>query len=314
MSITPAALLARDHANDSLGTPFSNVSPYLIDFFTVAFLFVLYRYGAGGGEVRLLVVGYLIVAIMAVWGALRSLAICRYITDTPKSKVQSAAQGFVELQGECDFFGNRECQGFMSGPPCVWHRYSIIRLTGWPLQIGASRIPFVLSDGTASCVINPIGAKVISSSKRTWTENGKRFSSRYIYPGATMYVLGELRTRSTENHSRKRTEVSKLLAIWKKDRRWLNDEFDTNSDGVIDSNEWEAVRGRAEVVTQRLMEANAADPVNHMIGKPKNGMPFIISDRDPTPLAKTFMGLSVINVLVAVGSFVYAGSLFGGVW
>lgn len=312
MSTTPAALLARDHANDSLGTPFSNVSPYLIDFFTLAVLFALYRYGVGGGSVKILAIGYSVVATLAVWGALRSLAICRFITDTPKSKVQSAAQGFVELQGQCDFFGNRECQGFMSGPPCVWHRYSIVRLTGWPLQIGASRIPFVLSDGTGSCVINPVGAKVISSSTRTWTENGKRFSSRYIHPGATMYVLGELRTRSTENHSRKRTEVSKLLAIWKKDRRWLNDEFDANSDGVIDSHEWEAVRGRAEVVTERLMEANASDPVNHMIGKPKNGMPFIISDRDPTPLAKTFMGLSIINVLVAVGAFVYACLLLGG--
>lgn len=312
MSITPAALLARDHTNDSLGSPFTNVSPYLIDFFTFIFLFVLYRYGVGGGDVIVLAAGYLVIALMAVWGALKSLAISQYINDTPKSKLHSAAQGFVELQGQCDFFGNRESQGFMSGPPCVWHRYSIIRLTGWPLQIGASRIPFVLSDGSGSCVINPAGAKVISSSTRTWTENGKRFSSRYIYPGANIYVLGELRTRSTESHSRKRTEVSRLLAIWKKDRRWLNDEFDANSDGVIDSDEWEAVRDRAEVVTRRLMEASASDPVNHVIGKPKNGMPFIISDRDPAPLAKNFMGLCLMNVMVATGCFVYACLLFSG--
>lgn len=312
MNVTPESLLARDQSNDSLGTPFTNVSPYLIDLITLSIIAGLYRYSTNGGSDAVTAVGLLSAALMATWGALRALAICRFIIDTPKSKLQSAAQGFVELQGSCDFYGNRQCQGFMSGPPCVWHRYTILRLSGTSFQMGASSIPFVVTDDTGSCVINPVGAKVISSSTRTWTEGGKRFSSKYICPGADIYVLGELRTRGgSDSAFHEGIEVSKLLSIWKKDKRWLNEEFDTNGDGTIDCHEWEAVRGRAAVVSRRLFEERASAAVDNVISKPKNGMPFIISDRDPTPLGNAFRLLSYANMVVAVGCFVWACQLLG---
>lgn len=313
MSATPESLLAQHHSNDSLGSPFGNVSPYLIDVITLAIIALLYRYSINGGSDSLTAIGLLFAAAMSVWGALRAQAICRFIVDTPKSKMQSAAQGFVELQGTCDFYGNRQCQGFMSGPPCVWHRYTIFRLSGAPFQMGASSIPFVVTDDTGSCIINPVGAKVISSSTRTWTEGGKRFSSKYICPGADIYVLGELRTRGgADSAFHEGIEVSKLLSIWKKDRRWLNDEFDTNGDGAIDSDEWETVRDRATVISRRLFEERAQASVANMISKPKNGMPFIISDRDPTPLGNTFRLLAYVNVAVGTGCFVVGCLMLGG--
>ncbi len=311
MNVTPSSLLALDNANDSLGSPFSNVSPYLIDVVTLIIVIALYRYSVVNGAGVLVGVGYLFASSLAVWGALRANAIYHFIADTPKSKMQSAAQGFVELQGTCDFFGNRACQGFMSGPPCVWHRYTIVNMAGL-FNMGASTIPFVVSDDTGSVVINPTGAKVISSSKRTWFESGKRFSSKYIVPGSEIYVLGELRTRGgAETTYNKGMEVSKLLSVWKKDSRWLHEEFDTDGNGVLDQDEWDSARARAEEISRDIHEEKVADPVANIISKPENGMPFIISDRDPAPLGNTFRAVAYLNVGVAVGCFVWGCLLLG---
>lgn len=307
MNITPSSLLAADLSNDSLGSPLTSISPWLIDAITLIVIVALYRHSSLHGTSAIVAVGYLFAALLALWGALRANAIFRFIVDTPKSKMQSAAQGFVELQGTCDFFGNRVSQGFMSGPPCVWHRYTIFRLTGFPFQMGASSIPFVVTDKTGSCIVNPTGAKVISSRNRTWIEGGRRFSSRYICPGSDIYVLGELRTRGgSETAYNKGMEVSKLLSVWKKDTRWLFEEFDSDGNGQLDSDEWDTARKRAEQVSRNIHEERAADPVANVISKPRNGMPFIISDRDPTPLGNTFRAMSYVNAAVATGCFVWA--------
>lgn len=305
MTVSPLALISGNGArNDALGSPLSSVSPFWIDTFTLGLLFVLYVYGDHGA---LTSVGYLGASVLAVWGALRSNAFYHYIVDTPRSRIVNAAQGFVELHGTCDLHGNRQTQGFLTGPPCVWHRYTIWSFNGAiPFTTGASTLPFALTDSTGTCIVNPVGAQIISSSRRTWIADGKRISSRYIHPGADIYVLGELRTHggsALQYHAG--IEVSKLLSDWKKDQRWLMEEFDRDGDGQIDNDEWDAARERAGKISYRLHQERAADPVDHVIAKPKNGMPFIISDRDPTPLGNAFRALGVINIVVAVACFAW---------
>ncbi len=74
--------------------------------------------------------------------------------------------------------------------------------------------------------------------------------------------------------------------------RWLNNEIDTNGDSTVDGEEWQAVRGRATTVSRQLFEERSGGTFDHTISKPKNGMPFIISDQDPTPLGNMFRWLS----------------------
>lgn len=307
MGTTPARLLATDASNDSIGTPFGHVSPYVIDALTLVLVFICYRYTSSNGDNGIIVAGYLLASVMAGCGALRSNAIKRFIADTPKSKIDSAAQGFVELQGRSEFFGNRQCQGFMSGPPCVWHRYTLFKLTGFPFQTGSSTIPFVIRDESGSCIVDPADAKVLSSSTRTWIENGKRYSSRYIRPDADIYVLGELRTRGGANATyHQGTHVSQLLARWKKDMPWLLQEFDSDKNGKLDLDEWQGARARAKVVALDLFNEKSLYNVTHTISRPRNGMPFVISDRDPAPLAKTFAVLAYSNWLAATACFIWA--------
>lgn len=300
--MNPAALLAREELrNDSLGSPLNNVSPFWIDVAAVVLLLAVYFYGDGSVWSSL---GVVAACVLMVWCALRSNAYYHFIVDTPKSKIHSASQGFVELFGTCDLYGDRQTQGFLTGPPCVWHRYSIWTTGPVPFSTGASTLPFSLTDDTGSCVVDPRGAKIISSSRRTWIADGKRISSKYIHPGASVYILGELRTARAESFKYKKgIEVSKLLSRWKKDKRWLLDEFDQNGDGQICTNEWESVRHRAENVSLRLHNDRTSDKADHVIGKPANGMPFIIADRDPTSLGNAFRALSVVNIVLAVVCF-----------
>ncbi len=302
--MNPAALLALDQVrNDSLGSPLNNVSPFWIDVVALALLLGV----AAHGEVSVLSsLGILLACVLMIWCALRSNAYYHFIIDTPKSRINSASQGFVELHGTCDLFGNRQTQGFLTGPPCVWHRYSIWSSAPVPFKTGASTLPFSLTDDSGSCVVDPRGAKIISSSRRTWIADGKRISSKYIRPGASVYILGELRTQRAESMQYKKgVEVSKLLSRWKKDRRWVVDEFDRNGDGKIDCGEWEVARERAEEISLRLHSERTADAADHVIGRPSNGMPFIIADRDPCVLGTFFRVLGLINVALAVACFAW---------
>ncbi|MEM7260326.1 MAG: hypothetical protein AAF404_23380, partial [Pseudomonadota bacterium] len=190
--------------------------------------------------------------------------------------------------------------------PCVWHRYSVWSTKSVPFSTGASTLPFSLTDETGSCVVDPRGAKIISSSRRTWIADGKRISSKYIHPGASVYILGQLRTTRAESFNYKKgIEVSKLLSRWKKDKRWLLDEFDRNGDGSICTDEWESARQRAETVSRRLHDERTSDAAEHVIGKPDNGMPFIIADRDPTTLGNAFRLLGAANIAMAVACFAW---------
>jgi len=302
--MNPAALSAlEEQRNDSLGSPLNNLSPFWIDIIAITVLLMVYFYGQSGTVIAL---GVIVACVLMLWCALRANAYYHFIIDTPKSKITSASQGFVELHGTCDLYGNRQTQGFLTGPPCVWHRYAIWSLRPIPFQTGASTLPFSLTDETGTCTVDPKGARIISSSRRTWIAEGKRYSSKYIHPGASVYILGELRTRRADSFQYKKgVAVSKLLSVWKKDRRWLVDEFDHNGDGRIDSNEWESVRARAEKVSLSLHNQRTIDAADQVIGCPSNGMPFIIADRDPAVLGMFFRVVSVGNVLVAVLCFAW---------
>ncbi len=309
MSATPAGLIASDNVVSDAA--YGSLSPYVIDIFVVGLLMALQVYSGAGHASIVGSLGYLVASLLAVWGALRANAIARYIEDTPLSKIATAAQGFVELTGKANFFGDRQSQGFMSGPPCVWHRYTIFQYKSkMPFRFGASTVPFLVSDSTGSCVVYPKGAKIVSSSRRTWIENRKRYSARYLRPGADIYILGCLRTTGGSNTEHNEgAEVSGLMAGWKKDRTWLLEEFDANNDGQLSPEEWAQARELAASVVRSKLEVKASDPVTHVISRPGNGMPYLISDRDPTPMGKTFRLLSYGNLLVAIACFVWAGKL-----
>jgi len=250
----------------------------------------------------------LTVAAASLWGWYRTQSVWHYIADTPLSKIETAPQGYVELQGACDLQSGRTSQGFDSGPPAIWQRFQVRRTSDNRLiDSGVSSEAFQLTDSTGSCLIYPEGATVLASSRRNWTEKDKRYSVNFIRPGATLYVLGALQTDGGSNTDyNQKVEIANTLSSWKQDQNFLLSEFDTNSDGELDMQEWEAVRQRASTVVQQRYGEICVAPVNHIVRKPADGSPFLISDKDPAPLGRLFRVLAWLNLTLAMAS-VYLG-------
>ncbi len=282
--------------NSTVGASKLNVSPYLLD--TIVVGIVAAAWYLDSTTVRCLAI--LAAAVLAVWAALSAKRLRHYILDTPKSKIGSAAQGFVELQGRCRFYGDRVTQGFMHGPPCVWHRYTIIGLFFPLIDTGESEMPFIISDDTGDCVVNASGARVLSSRKRSWFDGLTHFRTRYMRHGATVYVIGELKTNGcNKTYYSERTELANVLKTWKQDPAWLLEEFDADNNGKLDYEEWENARSRAAVIARDKYEVKRQDHVETAIRKPSNGMPMLISDKSPTELARRFRMLGYFNLAVA---------------
>ena len=281
------------------------MSPFIFAVASVLATGVVTLRSAPQGQV---VEGVLLLGICAVsmWGWYRANRLWHYISDTPLSKIETAAQGYVELQGDCELHA-RETQGFASGPPCVWQSFRVQRRDGVLIDSGISTETFLLTDKTGKCIVNPDGAMVLSSSRKSWIEGSTRYSVRFIRPGASLYVLGMMQTTGGSNDDHNRSvEVSKLLRLWKNDPVFLLSEFDSNGDGKVDVQEWQAARERADVVAGRLRAERSVEPVTHLISRPRDGSPFLISDKDPAPLGRVFLALSWLNIALGLLTFYMA--------
>src|SRR5918992_237440 len=129
---------------------------------------------------------------MVAWLA----ALRRYhlIADTPTSRIASAAQGYVKLEGRCEPHPGSAPLGFLSGPPCVWYRYVTHRLSGRGWQFidrGQSSETFLLLDESGTCVIDPEQAEVLTTHRRKWVSGYYKQQVEYLAPGDTIYALGE---------------------------------------------------------------------------------------------------------------------------
>ena len=95
----------------------------------------------------------------------------RAITDTPTSRIASAAQGYVELSGQGRALDDPPLYAPLTQAPCLWYRFQIEERTGqnkWQtIDSGESDVPFILEDGSGRCVIDPDGAEILTQHQRT---------------------------------------------------------------------------------------------------------------------------------------------------
>lgn len=123
-----------------------------------------------------------VAALLSLYSAFRLLKRARVLEDTPFSKIRSAAQGYIELNGIATSLPDVPILGELSLKPCAWYRYRIDELktyynqgettSRWESILqGASTTCFLLSDGTGECIILPTGAEVITTSTLRWYGN-----------------------------------------------------------------------------------------------------------------------------------------------
>lgn len=250
-----------------------------------------------------------VLVVMSVAGAVMAwlkLTKGRQIQDTPTSKIRSAAQGYVELEGIARMLPGEPVVSPLTGQQCCWWKYSVEekrtsysngrRNTRWAtIESASSDDLFQLVDDTGDCVVDPDGAKVIPNNRVRWYGSSRRpmskpdkspffglgsyrYTEQIVSTGSPLYALGWFRTQGGIAHSfDDRSAVRELLAEWKADQGRLLREFDSNGDGQIDMDEWTAVREKAIAEVQKRQLETAIDPDIHILCRPPHRRRFLLS-------------------------------------
>ncbi len=244
-----------------------------------------------------------LIALISLFAWMSTLRRRRAITDTPTSRIASAAQGYVELIGEGRPLDHPPLLSHLTRLPCLWYRYQIEEKTDnnkWEtISRGESDVSFIIDDGSGRCVVDVEGAEILTRHKETWTEGNYRNTEWKLLIHDEIYALGEFRTLgggSIELDARR--DINELLAEWKKNRVELHKRFDLNGDGEIDMQEWGLARqaARREVEKQHRDARNESDV--HTLQCPRNGRHFLLANLDPNKLARRYLGWSAFHLTV----------------
>ena len=189
------------------------------------------------------------------WFAFRWMHVARVIEDTPTSRVRSAAQGYVELEGRARPLAGTMNLAPMTQRDCVWWRYRVQhrsesagrggRRELWrTVASGRSGQPFLIDDGTGECIVQPADAEVLAAESTTWygatpwptSAPGKaglridgrdyRYLEERIHVHEQVYALGSFRSVSGTGNGVTEDAVRALLAEWKQDQDALGRRFD----------------------------------------------------------------------------------------
>lgn len=259
----------------------------------IGLLCIVYSFSHQEPFLRTVGTGVLAIGGLLAWlGALKRY---RVIADTPTAVVRSAAQGYVELTGECRPIGDAELLRFGKAPPCLWYLATIVE---YDRGIGRRRAhtrfersddTFILQDHTGECVIDPEHAEVQSAHSTRWREGNVYYKVDYLMPGDRLYAIGDMRTlRASDATIDRKADVCALLRTWKQDRATLLQRYDGDGDGDIDLQEWQAAVTDAERAVDAEHREMRLAPGVDMMRAPADGRPYILSNRDPGELRQRF--------------------------
>ncbi|HET7833598.1 MAG TPA: GIDE domain-containing protein [Gallionella sp.] len=278
-----------------------------------------------GAQLLLLVIGFKLesrnawftclglMALISVFAWLSALKRLRAIRDTPTSKVASAAQGYVELIGRGQPFGDPPLLSKFTQLPCLWYRYKVEERASrdkWKtVDSGESSDSFLLRDDSSECVVDPEQAEIITKHRDQWVKGNYRYTEWKLIKEDNLYVIGEFRTHAGGAEFNSREELNALLTEWKQDMPALHARFDLNKDGVLDMEEWLLARQAAiHEVETRMREAQAQPEIN-IISLPRDGKLFLISNLTPDRLSRRYRFWSMAHLAIFFGALTAIGWL-----
>ena len=233
-----------------------------------------------------------LVAVIALFAWLFALRRSRTISDTPTSKIASAAQGYVELLGRGAAHGNSQILSPYTQLPCLWYRYFVYRREDnkWVYDHSLeSNQFFEIDDGTGRCIVDPEGAEILSDRKETRQVGDYKHVEYVLLQGDRLYALGHFTTVSGSHQALNAgRDVGELLGEWKRDQAGLKARFDLDRDGEISPKEWVLARLAAKREVDRRHGEIRSGPVLHYLEKPGNGRLFLISNIPPGRLGRRY--------------------------
>lgn len=284
-------------------------------------------------EVILFAVGSGLGAVISLWRSLVLLDRARHIEDVPTSKIRSAAQGYVELVGIAQP-DQAPLLAPLTGKTCLWYDFCVERYTrtgkthSWrTIRRGRSEHSFYLQDDTGNCHLHPEGADIQPKQRLRWYGNTERpmnyggsggsgiligsgryrYTERRISEGDPLYALGLFQTLQPQSASDQgRARMAELLSEWKQDHERLLSRFDTDGDGNIDMDEWEAARQQAANQARNYVLENYDGEQVHVMAKPPGRRQhFIIACKRPTGLVRGYRlkGWGLLVLCLALSGF-----------
>lgn len=257
----------------------------------------------------------------------------RMIEDIPTSRVRSAAQGYVELEGHCELMDGPPILSPLTGSHCVWYQYSIEERRGsgknrrWvKLESARSSDLFLLVDATGQCVIDPDGACVTAAVNEKWYGPNRdskprttgshwlipggryRFREARLHPGDPLYAIGLFETVGGAGSGTDHQNMLRgILREWKADSEMLLQRFDKDRNGEIGLDEWKAVRAAAwQEVLKHHAELQTAEPVHTLTATHDTRRPYLLSALPQFDLVKRyqFYMFALFTLALASGGLV----------
>jgi hypothetical protein len=264
-------------------------------------------------------------AAVSFWQMWRNLRRARAIEDTPTARVASAPQGGVELSGRAVPIEGKIAVCPLTGASCLWYFFKIERYerrgksSGWvTVSSGRSSDIFGLEDRTGTALVAPFGADVTPFHRRQWRgssptpssgfESGGLFSGfgsyRYteelILPDDFVYVLGWFET--IHGASSSIPDLREKLRALKENPREMLARFDTDKDGEISVEEWDAARAIVAEEIQRVAMNLPPMPDVHTVVSPQDSdLPFLISTISQEQLAAKYKRRAALGLAGFLG-------------
>lgn len=278
-----------------------------------------------GGQLLLLFVGFKlesrngwlwclgIMAVVSLFAWYSALHRLRAISGTPTSRIGSAAQGYVELIGRGKL-GSPPLVSKLRVLPCLWYRWKVEERNSrdqWStLDHGESTDPFILDDGTGTCVVDPEQAEILTKHCDEWMDGSYRYTEWKLIQEDSIYVLGEFITRGGSNVSITHEQLVKdVLSEWKMDNENLMKRFDLDNNGVLDMKEWMLARSAARREAEKRMNEILAEPATNFILRPHDGRLFLISNLDQDKLERRYKLWAWGHITILFGTLAGMGWL-----
>ncbi|WP_303720184.1 GIDE domain-containing protein [Malonomonas rubra] len=230
---------------------------------------------------------------LLVWSGFHFVRLKRQIENTPTSKVRSVAMGMVEIRGRA--IRKYALISPMSHVPCVFYRLTKYRReknNQWRVSSSSSSdsVPFLLEDDTGKVEVDPFGCRVSAGTKQEGTpgqvglshfssDSDEKWVEEIIVEGTLLYVLGFAAVKKDTGPTLAEKKVEALREL-KRNPQDIQ-QFDTDGDGKISSEEWDAARA---VVADKVMrdelqkkQRRKKQEEHICIGK-KKGRPLVIAE------------------------------------
>ena len=251
-----------------------------------------------------------IIALIAFIAWMLSLRRLLVIEDTPRSKIGSAAQGYVEVVGRALPHPGGALRSRCSLLPCVWYQYTIEQReldNKWhQIDSGRSDDSFLLDDGSGVCLIDPENAEVLTRSAEVSMKGADyRCTESLILAQEQVYAIGEFSTLTGEGADLNlERDVSELLSTWKHNKPDLLARFDLDHDGQIGEQEWLLARAQARREVRKTHNEIRAQPGTHMLHQPRDGRLFLISTIDSKKLQRRYTFWAWLHLAVLIGAVI----------